>query len=370
MIKEQNNYRYKFSSRTRKRRNNAEPWSKYDIQRLIELYPRTYNFELARMFRRTESGIKAIGERFGLHKKYDDTFKPFRPLGWKRWTDAEVRILKKMYLTHTFEEITDVIDRTRVAITGKLRKLKLEKFKIKDWTKKEDAYLRRYFATKSRKEIGQKIGRTEDAVCCRVVKLGLEREPDFWTDKEIELLKRYYPVKTSKELVKLINRSVGGIRAKAKKLDLQKEDGSRIIADRRWNKKEVEKMFRLYKNHTAAQVASIIGQPVRFIKTFLINYGPAKEKLWTKKENAIIRKYYGKMRPKKLAEKLGRTYHSVQGRISYLGLVKIKRKKWNDDEERVLTREYKKGMPVKKIAKLLGKKRDACYNKITRLGLR
>ena len=251
MNKEQKKSGFHFSSRTRKRRNNGRPWSEYDLQRLIELYPKTHNFELARMLGRTDSAIIAIGERLGLRKKYDDEFKPIQPLGAERWTDAEIRTLKKMYLTHPFEEISDELDRTAGAISRKLHNLKLKKYKF--WTKKEDGYLRRNFATKTASELSEKLGRTRQATLSRARQLGLERKYDWWTEKEIGLLKKYYNKMTRIELAQKLRRTPKAVARRIERLGL--------IQRRKWNSDEERVLIQEYKKGTPLkEIGEIVGK--------------------------------------------------------------------------------------------------------------
>jgi len=41
---------------------------------------------------------------------------------------------------------------------------------------------------------------------------------------------------------------------------------------------------------------------------------------WTEREEAILRKYYGKADPKKIAETLGRTKTAIQNKAQNMGL--------------------------------------------------
>ena len=220
----------KICPRTRKWRNSGRPWSKFDRTKLIKLYPKTHNFELARMFGRTEEAVLSQGHRFGLHKEYDDKFKLPRAVKGKNWNNTEIGILKKMYLTHPFAEISGIIDRSPGAIAKKAVQLKLKK--IKFWIKKEDAYIRRFFASKTAAQIGKKLGRTFVAVTARAKKLGLERKVDYWTDEETKILKRYYKKMAHKDLAKKVGRDRHSVASRISKMGFIKLNKWKDVSDK------------------------------------------------------------------------------------------------------------------------------------------
>jgi len=309
------------SSRTAKRRNIFQPWSKADIRKLKMLFPYTHNYQLGEIFNRTIQAIGAKARRLKLKKKYDDDFKPKRKFGAKRWSDEEIKILKEMYPLHTTEEISDMIDRTAAGICGMAHRLKLRK--LSPWTKKHDAFLRRFHTKKSYDKIASALNRTADSVLWRAKKLGITTKVPHavrpsvpWIKKEYDLFIKHYPTTTAKELGKRIGRSKGAIDARARVLGIKKY---------------------------------------------------TEERNWTKQQDKIIRKYYKKMRYKDLAVKLGRSCEAVQSRISKLGLMK---NGWTDKNIRLLKREFLKGTSMLRTAKLLGKGKSTCNGKIKELGLR
>ena len=261
----------KKSDRTAKYRNYYEPWSKSDLKTLRRLYPHNYNNRLVRIFDRTPDAIRTRARRLGLKRKYDDEFKPYRSSKQTVWSDEEVRILKQMYPSHTFEEISDSIDRTASAIFGKAQKLKLKKRKL--WTKKEDSFLRRFHGKKSRAELGRILGRTVQAIGQRAKKFGITHETVRWTKRECYMLIKRYPKMQTQGLAKLLGRSSVAISIKAGHLRIKKNIGGFAAGGRRW----------------------------------------------TKEEDKIIRKYYKKMPYKDLSAKLGRSCKSIEHRIAAIG---------------------------------------------------
>lgn len=354
------------SSRTLKRLNNGKLWSKFDRQKLIELYPQMQNFQLARMFSRTQGAIMAQARRLGLQKNYEQGFKPLREQG-NRWSDEDIRILRKMYYTHTFEEIGDAIGRTASAVHARAIALKLKKLKF--WTKEEDNYLRRFFTPKPVAELARVLGRTCNAIKSRAAHLGLEHKLKRWTDAQLDLLARHYPTMQTEQVAKLIGRHITRIIAQAVRLGIKKDSSIASRAGRRlWTQDEVYQVLHLYKHHTKREIADILGYPYASLKLLLKRRSVGKCPHWNRKEDDTIRKLYNKLPFRKLAEKLGRTRKSTEARAKALCLVK--QAHWNFTEVRILRREFRKGTPVREIVNIVGRSRKSCDHKIARLGLR
>lgn len=102
-------------------------WSKQEIKTLRKLYPRTTKHQLVRTLNRTHFSICGMAHIMGLHKEFDDKFRPYRATERRLWSDEENQILKKMYPSHAAEEISTLIYRTSTAIIAQANKLKLKK---------------------------------------------------------------------------------------------------------------------------------------------------------------------------------------------------------------------------------------------------
>ena len=355
----------KRTQRTSKRRNIYKPWSKSDIQRLTSLYPKNHDYDLARIFRRTTAAILSKGRKLGLKKAYDEDFKP-EIHERRRWTARENKALKKLYKLHTTEELSDIFARKATSISGQARRLRLRK--VWFWTKEDDDILRKYHKQKTYAEIGKILKRSPETIVNRVAELDLDRKFDWWTEREINLLIKHYSTMNTKELSKLIGRSVENIRSKAFCLKIQKDKQIIIVNGKRLNLQQQEEIHRLFKNHSAREVANILGYSFKDTRRFLARYSPGKQKYWTKEEDKTIRKFYNKMTHIKLAEKLGRTRKSVESRIETLGLTG--QSIWISGQVKVLRAEFKKGTPTIKIAKMLNKSKRTCDYKIALLKLR
>ncbi|MCK4627661.1 MAG: hypothetical protein KAT56_01590, partial [Sedimentisphaerales bacterium] len=73
------------TKRTEKTFSTSLPWSKADVERLIRLYPKSHNKDLAVIFGRAEDAVRGKARRLGLKKDYAGGYKPIYSLG-TRWS--------------------------------------------------------------------------------------------------------------------------------------------------------------------------------------------------------------------------------------------------------------------------------------------
>ena len=354
-----------FSGRTYKRRNNATPWSKSDIQKLIELYPHRHNYQLAGIFGRTVSGIMGMAIRLGLKKRYDDEFKPPGAFEQPSWSDEEIRILKEMYPLHTAEEISDSIDRTASAIIARAQRLRLKKNWL--WPKQDEDYLRKFHNKKSYAELGRILGKTTSAITKRAIDLGISyKASPPWTTRQVKLLIEYYPIMKAKKLAKLIGRTSRAVNTKALELGIRS-----YPEDRKWNKQEDETLRKYYKKMPREDLAVKLGRTSNAVKLRAVALGLTGRNIWKKKVIAVLKKKFRKgASVKKIAKLLGKSERTCYYKIEALGLINPGRNIWESKDIAVLKREFGKGASISQIANLLGKNRYACYRKIKTLGLR
>jgi len=88
---------------------------------------------------------------------------------------------------------------------------------------------------------------------------------------------------------------------------------------------------------------------------------------WTKGEENFLKRKYGEMSPKELADLLGRTKSSITHKASQLGVTKEK-KYWTEEEIEVLKKNYHK-KTAEEIADLLGRTENSVTHKARRLGV-
>ena len=281
------------------------------------LYPHTTKYQLVRTLNRTHFSIASMAYLLGLHKQFDDRFRPYRTTEWRHWSDEENRILKKMYPSHTAEEIAAFVDRSSSAIIAQANKLKLKKRWL--WTDEQCDYLRRFYRKKPCGKLAETLDRTVVAVEAKAIELGIADERGIpWKKQQVKLLIKHRPTMSLKKLAKLTGHPVKGVEFKARYLGIKRY---------------------------------------------------AQDRSWTDRQDNTLKKYYEKMTYKQLADKLGRSFYSIMNRLCTLGLTRGIA--WTKKDVELLKKEFKKGTKVKEITKLLGKKKvSTCYYKIKELGLK
>lgn len=91
-----------------------DSWSKEEIEKLRELYPKTSLNKLAKIFNRTKSSIFHKAQRLGLSSSV-----------W--WSEEEIKLLKKLYPTSSNIKVAKILGRSPIAISIKAHKLRLRK---------------------------------------------------------------------------------------------------------------------------------------------------------------------------------------------------------------------------------------------------
>ncbi|WP_331446043.1 hypothetical protein [Natranaerobius thermophilus] len=91
----------------------------------------------------------------------------------------------------------------------------------KKWTNDEIKLLKKLYPRASKTELEQTFNRSMAAITFKANNLNLKRQK-YWTKKEEDLLKKYYPEISDEELSELLERSVASIRNKASRLNLKK----------------------------------------------------------------------------------------------------------------------------------------------------
>jgi len=179
------------AKRTAKRFKAGIPWSQADVALLIELYPLSYNRDLAIRFGRSEDAIRGKARNLGLAKDYAGGYQRLWGIG-QPWSGTEINLLRELYATYTpNEEIAEKIGRTFNAIQKMAEKIGLVKMEF--WSESEDELLKKLYKKISYKQLAERLGRTLSAVNARTQSLGLEwKKPENWTQDEIDFLENSY----------------------------------------------------------------------------------------------------------------------------------------------------------------------------------
>ena len=148
---------------------------------------------------------------------------------WRRWSDSEVKLLKKRHPNATLQSIADKLGRSLDVVGNKALKLGLRKETHVPWTIQEETLLKKLYADNSTKDVAKQVGRSVAVVRDKASKLGAKKyykkhpkKYHAWSKKELKLLKKLYPSRTAQEIADRLGRSVLAVRLRIVKLGLKK----------------------------------------------------------------------------------------------------------------------------------------------------
>ena len=259
------------------------------------------------------------------------------------------------------------------------------------WTSKERALLRVLYPDAITHELEERFGRTKGALTGEAHRLGIKknwREYDSsrvhdlkpWTKQEIKRLTKLYPVTPIAQLAPHFpQRSKATIIRKANSLGLKKRYINHFVPSPDYEatlwRKQKELLKRLYPTRSNAELAERFGRTEGAIRGTAWKMGLHKagyvpgertgtgSRLWTRREDALLRKLYPTAWTKKLAQRLGRTEASVGARASILGVRKDPEKftppprpgAWSAKEIERLKRLRRQGHTMAEIGEILGR---------------
>lgn len=97
---------------------------------------------------------------------------------------------------------------------------------VNEWTQAEKKLLRKLYPRTSNVDIAQKLGRTLEAVKYKARMLGLKKARGYflWTDRDIELLKRQFGDTSIRvdDIAERLDRGIKAVRNKAIELGLKR----------------------------------------------------------------------------------------------------------------------------------------------------
>lgn len=220
----------------------------------------------------------------------------------------------------------------------------------------------------------------------------LHRQWQKWTPEEDDLLKQLYPDMFNFELVDRFGRSSDAICGRAGLLQLKKNwrkyDISRYYRGKRWSKKEIQRLKKLYpimpnsqltkyfpkrsKEAIGAQ-ASLHGLKKTYInQPYCPNYN-----LWREQKDLLV-KLYPTTDNKELAQLLGRTAGAIQSQAVKMGLHKPDyipgeqtgkgERLWTSQEDALIKKLYLT-VQAKDLAVQLDRTTDAVITRAARIGV-
>jgi hypothetical protein len=202
---------------------------------------------------------------------------------WVRWSEEEVKLLRRLFPKGRAREIAERTGRPLKAVRQKAYTLGLKTREWRRWSDSEVKLLKKLHPNATLQSIADKLGRSLDVVGNKALKLGLRKETHVpWTIQEETLLKKLYADNSTKDVAKQVGRSVTVVRDKASKLGAKKYYKKHPKKYHAWSKKELNLLKKLYPTRTAQEIAEQIGRPVRAVRMRIVKLGLKKRKRKTK----------------------------------------------------------------------------------------
>jgi hypothetical protein len=235
------------------------------------------------------------------------------------------------------------------------------------WDTAENLFVIEHYVTMKAREIGARLDRTKSAVIAHAGVLGVQKRfPHPWTKKELTRLKRMYRSLGPAATAKALGRTRYSIFYAAVR-------GKLMNQRRVWTKREDALLRKYAPTHTARQLARIVGWGQKATSDRLFRLG-AHSKLantpWTAAQLRYLRENYATTSNVQLSQKVGKAPTSIVFRAQRLGLrKKIQRMHWTPEMENVVRQGYIRRAPQKDMAKQLGVSITAVENVARRLGI-
>lgn len=268
------------TKRTEKRFKAGQPWTEAEVARLVKLYPKMNNRDLAAAFGRSVWGIIGKARELDLKKDYTGGYRRQSCMNPILWSDNEEELLVELFPSTPNEEVAEKIGRTLGAIANKARKMGL--WKMEFWSEDEDQLLKKLYKKLSYEQLARRLGRTRGATQIRVIVLGLECKVDNWTEDEIDFLKKTYSQMTYPQIARKLGRTWTAVAAKAEKIGFTKHH--------HWSHADVHKLSQLYARFTARQIAMIMGCSYGLVRSKIRLLGLRKEVDITKDDRCPVLK--------------------------------------------------------------------------------
>ena len=239
------------------------------------------------------------------------------------------------------------------------------------WTEEEDNILRKFYPTNGAKGCQVYLPKRNSlTICARATLLnlvsGITNKNNQWSPEEDEIIKANYSKKNT-DLTSLIpNKSKGAIQQRASIL------GVKVINN--WTEEEIRWMQDNSYFYTKEELIDKTGKSWRQIERILKKYGLkccTKVIKWTEEEDIIIKKYYPKEGGNVYLRLKNRTYNTVMGRASALGIKydNEENRKWTEEEDTILKENYAK--LGKNIVNLLpGRKLGSIITRAHKIGIK
>ena len=255
----------------------------------------------------------------GRWPEYVPPQNPGKSSRYLRWSKEEDATLKLHYSKRGSRYTAELLGRSVTSVQHRALKLGIPGNGVRVWTEMEVRYLRSRYPKMSVAQICRTLHRSEQSVRGQINRLGLgSPAPTPWTDGEIAYLRAHYGRVKVAELADELGRSPDAVEIKAGKLGLSRKNVKLTEEDKVY---VLENLGRIPYTKMAAK----LGVDVKKLMRLAAKHGFHARgtcRPWTDAEDEFLRRSYGDMARKSIAEQLGRTIGAVGVRAGMLGLTK------------------------------------------------
>ena len=144
-----------------------------------------------------------------------------------------------------------------------------------------------------------------------------------WSEDEVNLLKRLFPRGRAREIAEQTGRPLTAVKQKAYRMGIKTREW------RLWSANEIKLLKKLYPSENTQSIADKLGRSLQTVtqKASLIGLkkvGKAPVRVWSREEEAQLRKMYPDNIVPDIANQIGRTVSMVESKAHKLGLRKAK----------------------------------------------
>lgn len=185
------------------------------------------------------------------------------------------------------------------------------------WTDEEVRYLKRNYLDKKYSTIADELDRTTSSVKCKASKLGLKKQTGTWEEKEVKFLKQNYGQDgkmTAKEISKELDRSVDSVQNKIKNENLS------YVEQKSFSDRELEYLKNNYKTKTHEEMAEKLDRHKQTITDQLNRMNLIKTPFYEEEELEFIEENWKSLSDHEIADKIGRSVISVRKKRRSIGL--------------------------------------------------
>jgi len=294
------------------------------------------------------------------------------------WLAQEDAILREMFAADAgFDEIADRLGRGRGGIADRAYKLGLRRNSARPWNALEDEFVVQHYGTAATADIAQMLGRSCTAIYARAGLLGLTEGNDPpWTPwEDAQLREGYARALPVGQVAALIGRTMSAANSRASKLGIRHPHQPGF-----WSDMEMQRALELAEEgHRYVAIIDMLardGFPRRSKSAFgqrirILGYGRGWGRRWTAEEEDLLRQAYRTGASlRQLANRLGRSHHSLKWAAEKLGLQGTHPNEagfrqgpnWTAEEDEFLRRNYGK-MKTAELAAALGRPKGGIFNR-------